>query len=542
MRVMTLSVACFTLAVLGCGSSASDDEVTSTDAAAMGDALAAGAVDAVSSSVDAEDTGAVGASDTSNGPLDGSATLEDSGGSPSPDTSPGADVAVGADGGSSGGAVPPIVTDFDLSSVTTGLAETATRYLAGQGAQAIATNQDPAPAFGTWYTTPFNTALTPMTAQANSNHAYSQLQAFSSDNSYVLLSEDIAGTPSAETVVRRVAGFEKVWSVPVGTVGNPRWDPTSPQHLIHFNDNGEPSLAVQRTDVATGATETVFDFPSEYQSYLSNQSFDELSRDGRWIAGQAVGTGNWSRIFAVDLVNGTLGAQLDPEALYSGPCTPDPQWGQPDPDWVGVSPLGNYLVVQWGAEGTGRCEGLETYDIQSGAYIGHVTSGHPHADLTVLADGLTEVFVSAELSGPSAGQAWVNGTAAENSDLDNPALAYRLLPGPATGESEPNYLYGIDWGGFEHISCRGPIGTCVLTGYPSPGNGALDPLEDEIYMIHLDGSGVLRLAHHHSSGAEYWSQPRASVSLDGRFIIFDSDWGFPDGQTIAYLIDLAQTP
>jgi hypothetical protein len=400
---------------------------------------------------------------------------------------------------------------------------------------------DPRPAFGEWYTSPFNTRLTALSPEANSNHAYSQLQAFSSDSVFVLLAEDIPGSPSALNVIRRMSDRATVLSSPTGLWGNPRWDPASPSKLIHFNPKNSGELLVQRTDVLTGATETAFTFPAEYQSYLTNQSFDELSRDGRWMAGQALGTGNWSRIFAVDLVNQTLGAQLDPEALYAGPCTPDPEWGELDPDWVGVSPLGTYLVVQWATDGTGRCEGLETYDIATGEYVGHVTSGHPHADLTVLADGITEVFVTNELYGPTAEQGWVGGASVQPIDTENPALAYRVLPGPATGEASPHFLYLIDWGGFEHISCRGPIGTCVVTGYPSPENGSLDPLEDEIYLIRLDGTGVVRLAHHHSSGSDYWTQPRASISLDGRYVIFDTDWELQD-QSLAFVIDLANVP
>ena len=183
---------------------------------------------------------------------------------------------------------------------------------------------------------------------------------------------------------------------------------------------------------------------------------------------------------------------------------------------------------------TGRCEGLESYDIQTGEYIGY--PGHPHADLTVLADGVTEVFVTNELSGPDETSAWVGGADVQPIDSENPALAYRVLPGPAVGESPPQYLYLIDWGGFEHISCRGPIGTCLVTGYPSPENGARDPLEDEIYMINLDGSAVVRLAHHHSTGLDYWSQPRATISLDGRYVVFDTDWDLQN-ETLAFLID-----
>lgn len=439
--------------------------------------------------------------------------------------------------------LPDPPTDFDFSQIETGRAETDVRYLvdAGTSAEAVETNSDERPGFGEGYVTPFNTILTPASQTPNSNHAYSQLQAFSYDNTFVLLTEDHPEDPSATTVVRAVRGYQVVRSNPVGLWGNPRWHPTNYSTLVHFDSNEDETLVLQFTDVTSGDTTDVFTFPEAYWRYLGNQSNDELSRNGVWLAGQAVGEGDWSRIFALNIEDGRLGAELDPAALYSGVCTPDPEFGPIDPDWIGVSPLGRYLLVQWATEGTGRCEGLETYNIESGDYVGHVTSGHPHADTTLLADGETEVFVTADLTGPAPGGSYVGGADAEDGDQGSPALTYRVLPGPAEGEAEPNYLYLIDWGGFEHISCRGPFGYCLLGGYPSPENGARDPLEDEVYVIRLDGSGVIRLAHHHSSGADYWSQPRASWSADGRYVIFDSDWGL-DEQTIAYVIDLALVP
>ncbi len=434
--------------------------------------------------------------------------------------------------------------DFDLEAIQVGMAHDAVRYLAAvAGAPApIPVSDDPPPALGEAYVTPFNTVIRALTAGPNSNHFYSQLQAFSYDNAYVLLAEDVEGSPSAETVVRTVPGFESVLRTPVGEWGNPRWHPTDYSKLVHFDSNADETVRIQLTDAATGETETLFEFAAPYQRYLSNQSFDELSRNGRWITGEVVAADGQALIFAFDLTDRALGAQLDPAVLYGGPCTPDPEFGPLDPDWIGASPLGRYLMVQWAAAGTARCEGLESYDIRTGAYVGHVTAGHPHSDLTVLADGTTEVFVTLEDPGPAPGGAFVAGEAAQDVDSENPALSYRELPGPATGESEPRYLYATDYGAFEHISCRGPAGWCLATGYPFPDNGATDPLEDELYLLRLDGTGVVRLAHHHSTGREYFSQPRASFSADGRYVIFDSDWGFPSGDTIAYIIDLAEVP
>ena len=223
-------------------------------------------------------------------------------------------------------------------------------------------------------------------------------------------------------------------------------------------------------------------------------------------------------------------------------CAPDAQWGMVDPDWVAASPRGNFLAVQWPTAGTERCSGLETFDIRTGEFVGRVHDSYPHGDLQILADGVTEVFVSAELRGPGEQESFVDGTPG-GTDLDQSYLSigYRTLPGPATGSQDPEFLVLTDWI-YEHMSCRGPAGWCLVTTYANPANGFDDPLEDEIALVALDGSGVTRLAHHRSSGAGYWEQPRASFSSDGRYVVFDTDWGMNAPGTAVYVIDLAETP
>ena len=87
---------------------------------------------------------------------------------------------------------------------------------------------------------------------------------------------------------------------------------------------------------------------------------------------------------------------------------------------------------------------------------------------------------------------------------------------------------------------------CLVTAANGPGNGTWDPLEEELFLLKLDGSGVVRLGHHRSDPTiqptdddYYWAQPRAGFSASGRYVIFDTNWGVaPDTQ--AYVIDLGE--
>ena len=432
-------------------------------------------------------------------------------------------------------------TAVDFDSITVGIHESFARYLAedpSNQAVIIEFTNDASPLFGEAYTDPnFNTTIHRLSNLNISNHFYSQLQAFSHDNTYVLMMEgDTENT--VDILVKRLVDMEVVFRFDdLAAYTSARWHPSNFATLVHYDSNLDPLVHVQYTDVSTGETETIFTFPSEYVDVLATPSSEELSRDGKWMAGMVLKNDGNAAIFSLNLESRSLGASIDFDQLYAGPCTPDPQYGPLDPDWVGVSPLGTYLMVQWAASGTNRCEGLESYDITTGEYLGHVTAEHPHSDMQVLSDGVTEVLVSGELAGPSSTQTYVNGQ--EGSDLDEYyfALSYRELPGQLGGESPPNYLYTTDWI-FEHVSCRGPFGYCLVTAYDNAQNGFYDPLEGELFILKLDGTGLIRLAHHHASGSGYWEQPRASMSNDGRYVIFDSDWDLSGVNTAAYMIDL----
>lgn len=338
-------------------------------------------------------------------------------------------------------------------------------------------------------------------------HIYSQLQAFSSDNQYVLLMEDDA------YVVRRADTLARANDGGLSNINAPRWQPAVAHTLVHYDGNDDETLRVQYTNADTGRRETVFTFPASYQRIRSNQSFDELSHDGRWMAGMAaLGNGD-QMIFTLNLETRKLGAQISLNGLYNGVCARDPQYGAVEPDWVAVSPLGRYLVMQWVRDGVTRCSGLETFDIQTGQFVGRVFDRHEHGDLGVDKDGATEYFMTFENEHPS--------------DPGRPSQGMRVLPGPATGVQVPKYLQIMNWGTEHHVSCQGPNGVCLVTAFlhnPDNPSEPWHPFDEELFLQYTDGR-VLRLTHHRSTQCGYWVQPRASISRDGRYVIFASDWG-----------------
>lgn len=369
------------------------------------------------------------------------------------------------------------------------------------------------------------TFCTPITratdASANggfATHEYSQLQAFSPAEDYILLL-------GAEGY--RVHRLADLTQIELDTVGwnAARW--YDPQRIIHYDDNGNGTIAVQLTDVTMNSTETIFTFPDAYNVVNVARSSDELSRDSRWLAGVVQRQdGEWVA-FALDLLDitaPTLTAEIPLNALYdTGACPADPEWGNVMPDWVGVSPLGNYLMIQWVRDGNQRCSGLESFMLNGGAFVGRAYDGHQHGDLGITEDG-REFFMTFEIYHPSG----------------NLAIGVRALPGGETA-SEPDYINVLDWGNGEHISCQGLAGVCLVTAGMLPDNG-WNPLEGELFLQYVDGR-VERLVHHRSSSCGYWVQPRASLSPSGTLAVFASDWGNQQacndlGRGDAYIIEL----
>lgn len=377
---------------------------------------------------------------------------------------------------------------------------------------------------GQWFTdTPFGVRFRRITDRVNSGgfgtQIYSQLQAFSADNQYILLIENEG------YVVRRLDTLAKV-SVDLPDVNAPRWQPARPNMIVSYDTNADATIKVLYSTVNSNMrAETIFTFPAAYQRIRGNQSNDELSHDGRWMTGMATMANGDQMMFALDLQDGRLGAQMSLNGLYNSACTRDPQYGAVEPDWVAAAPSGRYLVVQWTRDGTSRCSGLETFDIRTGAFVGRVHSNHQHGDLGTDSQG--DFFMTFET---------------EDTPNGDPHIGVRRLPGPATGVASRQLLLRMDWSqSGAHISCQATAPFCSVVTEGSP----TQALGGEIILQYTDGR-VLRVAHHRSTSCGYWVQPRATVSRDARYIAFASDWGVSRcaasndnlGRGEAYLLEL----
>lgn len=96
----------------------------------------------------------------------------------------------------------------------------------------------------------------------------------------------------------------------------------------------------------------------------------------------------------------------------------------------------------------------------------------------------------------------------------------------------PHQLYsaldfGNDWSIEQHISMLESDDAWALmstfVGNSLPSSGVF---KDELVLFATDGSKqVRRFAHTHSVYRDYWDTPRATISRDGKFAAFTSNWG-----------------
>lgn len=336
-------------------------------------------------------------------------------------------------------------------------------------------------------------------------HDYSQLQAWNVDQSKILL---------ATGLILNASDFSVYGQLPA--MGAHRWSPTDPNLIYSTSGNSWISY-----NIATQTTTTIRTFP-EYTMLDREASFEELPENDRYVLleGYRVTDGG-VEIFVYDYKNDVKSKTIP----GTGPCG--------GADWLAMSPLGDYAMVNWGGGGSQAGCGLEAYDVNMN-YVGKVALGHGHGDMTVDKDG-TEYYVLYTHDNY------------DNTAITGPYVArYRIprgyddvLAGDSTGGVP---LLKVDWSEGGHISGQALRAGFVLVSLSQDLTNGWQPLEGEEIKVYLDSREftphIERLAHHRSDEAyvasqpsstcplsAYWAQPHGSLSRDGTMALFGSSWG-----------------
>lgn len=331
---------------------------------------------------------------------------------------------------------------------------------------------------------------------------YSKRQAWNSDESYLLLADNGNGN------VRLYNGisYQFIGNLPDVSGEDIFWSPADPD-LIYFN----PDSVLNTYRISTGQINKLYAFT--LYSFANTRGEGNLSNDGKYyaIAGQhynyTTGDVTISDILVFDIQSNAVIKTIP----LPGNLT--------DFDWVSISPLGNYVVVDYADWENGRYHGLEVYD-RNLNFIWQKPLGPGHSDMGIDA-GNQEMIIMEKY----------------DSDADSTfIMKYRLSDGQETK------LLGLSARFDLHISCRNEqrrdwcfISTFDYMGRLTDDSLSWMPFEDELFALKMDGSRkVERIAHHHSrrfspstpdaDKSVYAAEPHATINRSGDRILFGSNW------------------
>lgn len=403
-------------------------------------------------------------------------------------------------------------------------------------------NFAPPPRGGTYIDPNFG-ALVRIATDVPSIHSYSFPSALSAGNKYLL------------------SGFEGDWKISDPVTGHvirnrlpvvegSLWDSQDSELIYSVR-----ATRVEKYDVKTNRVTTVIDYGSSNPRFtaITSGGAGDASKDN-WMSFYAP---NEKQVCALDLravktycaSYQNLGrVQVDPKGLGTMIAKgPDRGNGK---RYVLLMANPTMAVFSVNAQG-GRLEfeylGPETVDA-GGNGDGVCDPGErcfkgEHAD-TFEDDGIQYLAGEMQISAPcSVGLVSVRLSAGTNlllqAELGGGMRRLALLQN--CGGLDP----WVDW----HLSCAKLATYCAVSTTYGGFNVARDPNDrtpfsrtahlSEIFVIKGNGAEIRRLVQHRSvqfkneTANGYWSTPRAAISFDGAYVVFDSNFGEPNKQRVA---------
>ena len=323
---------------------------------------------------------------------------------------------------------------------------------------------------------------------------YSTMSPFNSDNSrFILVHQSYFGLYDG------TGTFLKSLPMEINASSEPRWSRKDQVTLYYHYANQLKSY-----NTSTGATTVVHTF-SEYSAISGNGEMD-ISLDGDHF----VFAGDNRYVFVYQISTDKKFTAFDTsghnfDSMY---ITPD-----------------NHVTVTWLQAGTTRFSGIELFDTNMN-FLRQVAHAGGHMDVTRDTNG-DEVLV------------WTNSNDAQPiPNCNNGVVKIRLADATQT------CLAQLDWSLAVHISAPDGNGTVFVDteapANPEPTGSGWVAYTDELLQVKLDGSGVIRLAHHRSRPlSSYIWQPKLSTSRDGTRLLYASNY---DLQNIdSYTTEYADT-
>lgn len=349
-------------------------------------------------------------------------------------------------------------------------------------------------------------------------HYYSTLTALNANDTMLFVISD-----DGNWRIKNVAGDVVIPAAKMpGFSGHPVWDASDGNLFYYASRNSLYKASVSGAVVKS----TFLRAFAEYKGIVSPDAAD-LSQDGDHIALAGQNLNNTMDVFVWSLHGQTK------TSVYHTSCTLDGDInGKAQPGCVHKLQLtaDNLLTIQFLGDGDGTEQGVRLWN---GADLLHLQDRTNHYDTGFNLNGKS-IFIAENNSSTLGG-------------LSNPCasgwgLDVRLL------DSLQSAACLLDHQPYWHVSYRGSgtqpwvtlsffddrkPGPELFPANPkheAPGAANWKLYEDEIVLEKVDGSSVYRLAHARSRSAEnYWAQPHAAISRDGKYLVFTSNMAFPNG-------------
>ncbi|WP_169301429.1 T9SS type A sorting domain-containing protein [Pontimicrobium aquaticum] len=323
-------------------------------------------------------------------------------------------------------------------------------------------------------------------------HGYSNRQPWNADESIIYLGKHKSSSGGwGPSLFLDGETYEVIKEANTASANEQRWHPTNPDLMLLLRDSG-----IYTWSYSTGNVNQLMSL-SGY-SNLSTGHTGNYTNDGSMISVFANRNSDGKQVvFAIDFANNVKYPDID----FSGI----------DIDWLSISPLGNYTMVN-GDYGNGS-DRTKVYDLQ-GNQVGPYWSeyGRPsHFDVAVDENGI-EYAVGNSKSRPDEGR----------------IIKRRLSDGVVTVLSQGGYG---SHGSARSINRLG----WVFTSQSSSSNWG--PYYDELVAAKLDGTRVERIASIRSNLETYDNETQACPSPSGSRVIYASDWGNGTYPIQGYIVD-----
>jgi len=376
----------------------------------------------------------------------------------------------------------------------------------------------------------FNLDLVRVTQRGKIRHEYSRFDPFNKDQTMILL----RNIDSGDYIVCRTDSmpYEQNYVRTVTNLEEPRWDPHNSNLLW-----GVSCFSIITLDAQSGTETVIKDFSSDatigpiiaadpdlYRITMRDEG--ESSYDKRYWAFALQGMDDdykidhiftWDR--AQDIVLG----------VYQVPSN------EREIDWLGMSHLGNYVLIGGDYSNRGNLAGLTMANRELTRFhrLDYTTA---HSDVGLDTNG-NEIIVMQNV---------------RTDYVDLIPIDWNTQPILESGGSYEGtnrtpliILYyvsganGLSTAGI-HISCNYP-GYCVISTHIEAGNEETNWMDRTNILVKLDqiNPRAFYLSKLYSTYQNYWEETHATISNDGSKVIWASNWGQNVGADELFLIQLA---